>query len=586
LCNFTLNKNKKMNSEEQASSDGAIGRRPLRLLPGIIIVIIQWLIRLGLPAVLPGDMPVMIAVFTGVLGGLAVVIWWAFFSRAARIERWGAIVLIIIALVGASRFLDASIATANMGMMFTFFSIPVMSLAFVLWATVTRNLTDKVRRLTMVVIILVASGGWTLLRTEGMSSRLHFDFAWRWSRTYEEKFLTRAGSEEMSLPAEEKNGPAWPGFRGPDRDGIVHGVRISTDWKATPPVELWRRPVGPGCSSFAVSGDRLFTQEQRGDKEAVTCYNLNTGKPVWVHTDNARFWDSHAGAGPRATPTLCNGRVYTFGATGILDVLNENDGSLVWSRNSAADTQTTDSGWGFTGSPLIVGDLVIIAATGKMAAYDIATGVPRWSGPDGGKGYSSPQLLTINGVAQIVLMSDFGAISLAPGDGSVLWKYQWQLDGRILQPSFTAGGDILVSGGLQNGIRSISVTHESNGWNVKDRWSSTGIKAYFNDIIIQKDHIYGFDGLSLACISAADGKRSWRGGRYGGQMILLSGQDLLLVLTEKGEVALINATPEKFTELGRFPAITGKTWNHPVLVGYILVVRNAREMAAFRLPPA
>jgi outer membrane protein assembly factor BamB len=455
----------------------------------------------------------------------------------------------------------------------------------VIWAAATRNLSDILRRITMVLTILAASGGWILLRTEGMSSRLHFDFAWRWAKTYEEQFLKQADSEKMSRPDEEATGLTWPCFRGADRDGKIHGVRIGTDWKATPPVELWRRPVGPGCSSFSVIGDLLFTQEQRGGKEAVTCYNLTTGKPVWVHTDTVRFWDSHAGAGPRATPTLSNGRVYTLGATGLLNVLNANDGSLVWSRNSAADTRTKDSGWGFTGSPLVTGDFVIVAATGRMAAYDLSTGKTRWLGPDGGQGYSSPQLLTVDGVPQVVLMSDSGAVSLAPADGSVLWKYNWKLDGRILQPAQTESGDILVSGGMQNGIRRISVAHESGIWNIKDRWTSTGIKGYFNDIIIHKEHIYGFDGLSLACISASDGMRSWRGGRYGGQMILLADQDLLLVLTEKGEVALINAAPEKFTELARYPAITGKTWNHPVLVGNILVVRNAREMAAFRLPP-
>ena len=575
-----------MTSDTNLLPGKARDRRPLRLLPGIIIIVIQWLIRFGLPEVLPGDMPVMIAVFAGVLGGLAVAVWWAFFSRASGLERWLAIVLIIISLLATSRFLDPSIATANMGMMFTFFSIPVMSLAFVLWAAATRNLSDKLRRVTMVLTILAASGVWTLLRTEGMSSRLHFDFAWRWAKTYEEKFLTQTGSEKMSVPVAEATGLTWPGFRGPDRDGIVHCARIGTDWKASPPVELWRRPIGPGCSSFSVSGDLLYTQEQRGNDEAVTCYMLTTGKPIWVHTDTVRFWDAHAGAGPRATPTLGNGRVYTLGATGLLNVLNANDGSLIWSRNCAADTKTKDSGWGFTGSPLVVGDVVIVAATGKMAAYDIASGEPRWFGPDGGQGYSSPHLLTIDGVAQVVLMSDFGAISLSPGDGSVLWKYPWQLDGRILQPAISAGGDILVSGGLQNGVRSISVTHASGSWNIRDHWTSTGLKGYFNDIIIHKEQIYGFDGLSLACISATDGRRSWRGGRYGGQMILLADQDLLLVLTEKGEVALVNAAPDKFTELARFPAITGRTWNHPVLVGDILIVRNAREMAAFRLPPA
>jgi outer membrane protein assembly factor BamB len=575
-----------MNSARETLTGEPGERKPLRLLPGVIIVVLQLLIRFGLPAVLPGDMSVMIAVFAGVLGGLAVAVWWIFFSRAQKLERWAAVPLIIVALLIASRFLDPSIATANMGMMFTFFSIPVMSLAFVLWAAATRNLSDNLRRVTMVITILAASGGWILLRTEGMSSRLHFDFAWRWAKTYEEKFLTQAASENMTVPSAEATGPTWPCFRGAGRDGIIHGIRIGTDWKAAPPVELWRRPVGPGCSSFSVIGDLIYTQEQRGDKEAVTCYNLTTGKPVWVHTDTTRFWDSHAGAGPRATPTLSNGRVYTLGATGLLNVLDANDGSLIWSRNCASDTRTKDSGWGFTGSPLVTGDIVIAAATGKLAAYDLSTGEPRWFGPDGGQGYSSPQLLTVDGVDQVVLMSDSGAVSLAPADGSILWKYPWKLDGRILQPAQTSAGNILVSGGMQNGIRSISVAHESGSWIVRDSWTSTGIKAYFNDIIIHKENIYGFDGLSLACISAADGTRSWRGGRYGGQMILLADQDLLLVLTEKGEVALINASPEKFTELARFPAITGKTWNHPVLVGNILVVRNAREMAAFRLPPA
>lgn len=573
-----------MNSNDQQKTQSSKGNPPLRLVPGILIVVLQWLIRFGVPAVLPGDLPVMIGVFCGVLGGLALLIWWVFFSRAPKIERWGAPLIMIVALFVASRFLHVSIATANMGLMFTFFSIPVMSLAFVLWAVLTRNLSNKLRRATMLATILLASGGWILLRTEGMSSRLHFAFAWRWSRSYEERFLAKAEGEKMSLPAESGTGMAWPGFRGPNRDGIVHGSHIITDWKASPPVELWRRPVGPGCSSFAVGGELLYTQEQRGDNEAVTCYDIITGKPVWIHTYKARFWDSHAGAGPRGTPTLNNGRIYTFGATGILNVLNASDGTLIWTRNVADDTQAKDSGWGFTSSPLIAGDAVIVAATGKLAAYDLTEGKPRWFGPDGGKGYSSPQLLTVDGVEQVVLMCDSGVVSVLPGDGRVLWKYPWKMDGRILQPSQTAESAILISGGIQNGMRSLKVIHQSDSWNIREIWTSAGVKGYFNDIITHKDHVYGFDGLSLACISVSDGKRAWRGGRYGGQIILLADQDLLIVLTEKGELALVSATPGKFVELARFPAISGRTWNHPILAGDILVARNSEEMAAFRMP--
>jgi outer membrane protein assembly factor BamB len=170
----------------------------------------------------------------------------------------------------------------------------------------------------------------------------------------------------------------------------VRGIPIATDWAKSPPVELWRRLIGPGWSSFAVRGDLFYTQEQRGDAEVVACYSLTTGKPVWQHKDAARFWESNAGAGPRATPTLAGGRVYTFGATGIVNALDAADGRLIWSRKAAADTGAKVPGWGFSGSPLVVDDVVIIATGGRLVAYDVAKGDRRWLGPEEHGGYSSP----------------------------------------------------------------------------------------------------------------------------------------------------------------------------------------------------
>ena len=324
----------------------------------------------------------------------------------------------------------------------------------------------------------------------------------------------------------------------------------------------------------------------------MSCYNLHTGEPVWQHRDRARFWESVGGAGPRGTPTLHDGRVYTFGATGILNALDARDGSVVWSRASDTGREPT---WGFSSSPLVIGDLVVVAATGTLAAYDAATGEPRWMGPEGKCCYSSPHLTTIDGVPQILLMNGAGVVSVDPSGGKVLWQHEYAGDG-IVQPALTEDGDLLIGGpGMSGstGLRRLAVARAPGewtaergpaGWIVEERWTSSGLKPFFGDFVVHEGHAYGFDGRILACIGLDDGKRKWKGGRYGdGQLVLLADQDLLLVVSEKGELALVDATPGQFTERARHPAIEGKTWNHPALVGDILLVRNGEEMAAFRL---
>ena len=314
--------------------------------------------------------------------GLVIVIWWLFFSRAPWLERLGAIALMVVAVAATSLFVHESVANGMMGFMLFVYSIPVLSLALVAWAVASRRFSTGLRRASMVAAIVLACGTMTLIRTNGLTGDADSDLEWRWTPTPEQRLLAEPATSLSTLlgagprrsrplrhplrrlrryPMSERRAPvaaapekpppqllkdparattdaAWPGFRGPERDSVVRGVRIETDWSRTPPVELWRRPIGPGWSSFAVRGDRMFTQEQRGDDEVVSAYNVNTGKPVWRHRDAARFWESNAGAGPRATPTLSNGRVYTLGGTGILNALDARDGSVVWSRNAAADT--------------------------------------------------------------------------------------------------------------------------------------------------------------------------------------------------------------------------------------------------------
>jgi outer membrane protein assembly factor BamB len=604
-------------------------RKPLRLWPGVVIVIVQWLLAFGVPFVAPDaeifGLPIgLLAVMGGVLGALALVLWWLLFSRAPWLERVGAIVLMILAVVATRQVVHESIAGAGMGMLLYISAIPYLCLALVAWALVTRNFSTGARRAALVGTIVLACAPWALLRTAGVGGA-GSEFHWRWTPTPEQRLLAQASDEPEPVappvqpaeappetpparsaprpaaepPATAKPAPSaravtttpaeWPGFRGPERNSIIRGVRINTDWSAAPPVEMWRRPIGPGWSSFAVRGDFFYTQEQRGNDETVACYRVSNGKPIWRHRNAVRFWESNAGPGPRATPTLENDRVYAFGATGILNALDARSGKVVWSRNVATDTGRQVPDWGFASSPLVVDDVVIVAASGTLAAYDLATGNRRWVADRQLGSYSSPHRATIEGVPQVLLLSGSGVVSVAPASGRLLWQHEWKEGGAtIVQPALLAGGDILVNaiamtGGV--GLRRLAVSQKSGEWHAQERWTSNGLKPYFNDFVVHKGHAFGFDGSILACIDLADGKRKWKGGRYGnGQLVLLPDQDLLLVVSEEGELALVGATSNRFHEIARVPALDGKTWNHPVVVRGVLLIRNGQEMAAFKLP--
>jgi len=601
----------------------------LRLWPGIALAAFALLARFGLPVVMP-DTPIfgmdagLAGLLGSVIGTLGILLWWLFFSRAPWSERLGALVVMGVAVFATKAVAHPSIAGAGQGYLIYLGGIQLMALALVLWAVASRGRSVGVRRVSMAAALVAACGLWAILRTDGVSSSLlGSDYHWRWTPTAEELLLAKAANEPapvVAVPvatALPKEAPApvaaatpvapaiapeivtadpalpevasvaeWAGFRGNARDSVIHGVRINSDWSTSPPNQIWRRAVGPGWSSFAVHGDLIYTQEQRGDEEMVAAYRLSTGEPVWRHGNAVRFYESNGGAGPRATPTLYKGRVFAHGATGIVNALDARTGKVLWSHDSSADTGVPVPGWGFSSSPLVIDDKVIVAASGALIAYDAATGERRWLMKSRGGSYSSPHLLTIDGVDQVVLMGGQGTTGVAVADGRVLWANEWA-GAPMVQPALLAGGDLVITsadamGGL--GVRRLGLANGPSGWTVTERWTSRGLKPYFNDYVIHKGHAYGFDGNILSAVNLETGERAWKGGRYGnGQMLLLADQDLLLVTSEEGELALVSATPAKYTEIARVPALNAKTWNHPVIVGDVLLVRNGEEMAAFRL---
>jgi outer membrane protein assembly factor BamB len=562
-----------------------------RVWPAVGLIVLLWLARI-IPAVFTPEnvmLQMIGAMWAPMLVTACLAVWWLFFSRVT----WSSRFLGLLAAVGLGIGAWFATHSSMTPVVLIVFALPVVVTAWVLWLFITPFLQWQPRFVGLLVVVLLSWGFWDTLRFLGVTGTFSPDFNWRWTLTSEERMAAAQASEATGAGLTAGAGD-WLGFRGVDRDGILKGVTIATDWDKNQPKELWRREVGPGWSSFVVVGHRLFTQEQIRADELVTCYDTETGDKVWTHTDTARFFEGLAGPGPRATPTFHAGKLYTQGATGILNCLDAATGKLLWKRNIADDSGANVPMWGFSSSPLVTNGLVLTygGAEGKgLLAYDADKGgEPRWMKGQGGHSYCSPQLSRIRDVDQVLLTTEKGLTAQNPVSGEVLWEHEWVLSGmpRVAQPAVIGGTDVLIGTFFGYGTRRVHVDHaDPKTWTTQEVWLTKAIQPYFNDLILHKGDLYGFDGKFFTCVNLEDGQRKWRvrAGYDAGQALLLADQDLLLVVTEDGEVALVEATPEKHKELAKFPALKGKTWNHPVIAHGKLFVRNGTEMACFELKP-
>ena len=310
----------------------------------------------------------------------------------------------------------------------------------------------------------------------------------------------------------------------------MRDVSFASDWQARPPKELWRRRVGPGWSSFAVAGERVFTQEQRGAEEVVVSYSLADGSEIWARGDETRFEEAASGAGPRATPTFAGGVLYALGAKGALRALDATTGELLWRRDLTEDVEAPLPIWGFSSSPLVVGEAVLVFAGGDgdrgVVAYRRDTGELLWSSGHGALSYGSAHLATLGGTEQVLMSSDKGLEAFDPEDGTLLWEFSSPLTGaaRIVQPVVLEdGASVILATGFGVGSKRLRVERDTAGWGAEEVWSSRFLKPYFNGLACHEGTCYGFDGKILTAIGADDGERRWKGGRYGhGQLLVLA----------------------------------------------------------------
>jgi outer membrane protein assembly factor BamB len=356
---------------------------------------------------------------------------------------------------------------------------------------------------------------------------------------------------------------------------------------------VWRNRIGPAWSSFAIGADRLFTQEQRLENEVVSCYDAKTGQPIWSFATPSRFFESLGGLGPRGTPTLADGSVYALGAEGTLVRVNAVDGTLVWKADlKAAAGRTEPPMWGFSCSPCVDGGVVVVHGGGDgdkgIVAFKVDDGQVAWTAPAGEMSYASVQKIRLLDRDYLCLLSNSGAHFLEPATGKPVYDYPFAHQGyRACQAQVIDGNKLLIPTGMGTGTRLVEFASGEDGLEGKELWTSLDMKPDYNDILVHDGNIYGFDSAIFACIGLADGKRKWKGGRYAkGQALLLADSGLIVVVSEKGELVLVRATPEKHEELGKIGALSDKTWNHPVVVGDRLYLRNADEVVCYELAPA
>ena len=569
-------------------------QKPLRMWPALVLMAVIVLCRY-VPGFIEGASSQVwyVPVFFPLVASVLMLIWWVAGSRATGREK----LIGFFGLVAAVALIVVLSHPTMRGLITTYLTLPLGMIGFGLGAYLNRRRPSKQRVTGVLFGAVLAMSITLLLQSYGITGAYAFELHSRWSPapgagSWTQSAAPKAPSAGVNIEAAIATAE-WPAFRGADRMGHTQAPKLATDWKANPPTLLWKKPVGAGWSSFAVAGAFAFTQEQRGPSEVVACYEVATGNEVWTQQREARFDEPMGGPGPRATPTLADGAVFVTGASGMLQRLKASTGEVLWQQDFKSLSGRKELPmWGYAASPLVTNSLVIIYAGGDgdkgVMAFDAVSGEPKWSVACGPESYSSPQLSKVLGEETLLMLTNDGLLLLDPATGKVRLNYEWKFQGyRALQPTVIGDDVILLPTPMSEGTRAIRVSKKRDQLAAEELWTSKQLKTDFSDLIAHQGYLYGIDGSMFSCIDLKTGTRMWKDGRYGkGQALLLESSDQILIAAEDGRVVLLQADPTAHKELTSFQALQGKMWNHPVVVGNKLLVRNATEAACYALPVA
>ncbi|HEV8060608.1 MAG TPA: PQQ-binding-like beta-propeller repeat protein [Gemmataceae bacterium] len=390
-------------------------------------------------------------------------------------------------------------------------------------------------------------------------------------------------------------GADWPQWLGPNRNNV--SSEIVPPWSGAPTVH-WRLPVGEGNGGPVISNGRVFllTKVKGKDVEEVMALDATTGKEIWRTAYDRPEFTSMFGNGPRSTPTVVDGKVYTMGITGILSCFDAADGKILWQANPSEEFKAARLVFGSAVSPLVEGGKVYVMAGGKggvIAAYDAGTGKLVWSEKKDQASYSSPIAIGQGADREIIFLAQSGIVALSPTDGTVLWRAPL-VDG-LMETSSTPAicGDVLLASSITFGAMGLDLKKE-DGKQGKKLWTNPALTCYFaTPVAVGTDHFYVVTGTkpparnmvaTLQCVEAKTGKLLWKRpnvGKYHASL-MCTGDDKLLMLEESGDLVLLQADPKEYRELSR-TKVCGETWAHPALANGRFYVRDNKEMVCFSL---
>jgi outer membrane protein assembly factor BamB len=383
--------------------------------------------------------------------------------------------------------------------------------------------------------------------------------------------------------------PEWSQWRGPRRDGIVT-TPMPASWPAAL-TKRWEIAVGAGHSSPVVAGDRVILHARQGEKEITRAVALSSGKELWRDEYAAPYAVNSAarahGAGPKSTPAVAAGRVFTFGIGGILSGLDLKTGKLLWRTPPPALLPD----FGTAMSPIVDGPLVIAhmggVNNGALTAFDVATGKTRWQWKGDGPAYASPVIATIGGTRHVITQTQKSIVSVDAASGALLWQAPFTTPYEQNSVTPVVSGDLLIYSGLEQGTTAVRIARKGNQWVASPAWKNEQIAMYMSTPVVSGTTLYGLSHRGSGqffAIDLATGKTLWTTrGREGENASLLAAGSHLLLSTTNAELIVARANPVKLEELRRYTVANSPVWAHPAVAPGALLVKDADKLICWSL---